>query len=95
VISVVELLRQVRIKINDLILTNHSLYIEGTSWIDVQGNKLHPHCFTCSQCNVSLANHPHYDHNGMSYCPDCDTRQFCPKCDWCSQVICRGTETDV
>jgi len=93
VISVVELLSQVRI--NDLILTNHSLYIEGTSWIDVQGNKLHPRCFTCSQCNVSLANQPHYDHNGMSYCPDCDTRQFCPKCDWCGQVICRGTETDV
>jgi hypothetical protein len=91
-INAVESLSQVRT--NDLIPSNHSVYIEGTSWSNVKGNKLHPRCFTCSQCNVSLTNQMYFDHNGMLYCLDCDTQLVCPKCAWCGQVINRGMETE-
>jgi uncharacterized CHY-type Zn-finger protein len=70
------------------------MYIKGTFWTEVQGDKLHPRCFICSQCNVSLTNQKYYDHHGMPYCLDCDTQLFCPKCAWCGQVINRGMETE-
>jgi hypothetical protein len=92
VVNVVESLSQVRI--NDLISSNHSVYVEGTSWSNVKGNKLHPRCFTCSQCNISLAGQSYYDHDGMSYCSNCDTQLFCPKCARCGQVINRGMERE-
>jgi len=78
----------------DLIFFNLGVYIKGISWIEMQGNKLHPRCFTCSQCNVSLGNQTYYDHEGMPYCSDCDTQLFCPKCAYCDEVINRGTETE-
>ncbi|CAF1142190.1 unnamed protein product [Adineta ricciae] len=63
----------------------------GTSWIDVKGNKLHPHCFTCTQCRVSLNNQLYYEHNQSPYCATCDAEYFCHKCAKCGQTISRGS----
>jgi hypothetical protein len=89
VINVMELLSQVWS--SDLNLMNcNNFYVKGTSSIDVKGNKLHPNCFSCSQCNVSIVNQPYYEHYGNPYCQNCDTQLFCPKCGLCGQIIQRG-----